>query len=314
MNRLAPLVALFVVLSSLPAWAEERPLVVDVWPGKAPGDIGISGEEKTFEAPPRKTEPDKPYRVAGRPCMLITNVSRVTLSIYRPAKEKDTGASMIICPGGGYYNLFWDLHGVEPAEWLNSIGITGIVLKYRVPRRPGEEIPLPASGPIKDAQRAVSLVRSRAKEWGLDPARIGMLGFSAGGHLAAATAMNFDRRSYEAIDDIDQVSCRPDFAVLVYPGYLTRTKDQLSPDVRPSKETPPTMFIVASDDQHLSADDCALTYVALRRAGALTELHAYTTGGHPFGVRKSDEICTTWPQRCEEWLRARQVIKSNTTR
>jgi acetyl esterase/lipase len=214
MNRLAPLVALFVVLSSLPAWGEERPLVVDVWPGKAPGDIGISGEEKTFEAPPRKTEPDKPYRVAGRPCMLITNVSRVTLSIYRPAKEKDTGASMIICPGGGYYNLFWDLHGVEPAEWLNSIGITGIVLKYRVPRRPGEEIPLPASGPIKDAQRAVSLVRSRAKEWGLDPARIGMLGFSAGGHLAAATAMNFDRRSYEAIDDIDQVSCRPDFAVL----------------------------------------------------------------------------------------------------
>src|SRR5262249_55869622 len=146
-------------------------------------------------APPRKTEPDKPYRVAGRPCKLLTNVSKPAIVVYRPAKEKDTGTAMLICPGG-YHNLFWDLHGEEIAEWLTEKGGTAIILKYRCPRREGEDSTEPASGPLKDAQRAVSLVRSKAKEWGIDPKRIGMIGFSAGGHLVGATATNFDKRAY----------------------------------------------------------------------------------------------------------------------
>src|SRR5262249_20395631 len=147
----------------------------------------------------------------------LTNVSKPTLTVFRPEKDKDTGAAVLIAPGGGYNILAWDLEGEEVAAWLNSIGVTGIVLKYRVPRRPDEPRDKPPLGPQQDAQRAMSVVRSKAKEWGIDPKRIGMLGFSAGGHLTAATATNFDKRTYEAIDDTDRVSSRPDFAVLVYP-------------------------------------------------------------------------------------------------
>ena len=137
---------------------------------------------------------------------------------------------MLICPGGGYWNLYWQLEGEEVAAWLNSLGVTGIILKYRVPRRPDEPKGEPARRPLQDAQRAVSLVRSKAKEWGIDPDRIGMVGFSAGGHLAIATATSFEKRSYQPIDDIDKVSCRPDFAIPVYPGYLkAKDKDELAP-------------------------------------------------------------------------------------
>src|SRR5262249_54892297 len=157
--------------------------------------------------------------------------SKPTLTIFRPAKEKDTGASVVICPGGGYHILAWDLEGEEVAGWLNSIGVTGIVLKYRVPRRPDQPRDAPPIGPLQDAQRAVSLPRSKAKEWGLDRRRIGILGFSAGGHLSAWAATNFDRRAYDAIDDADKESCRPDFAVLVYPAYLlAKGKDELAAD------------------------------------------------------------------------------------
>ena len=153
-------------------------------------------------------------------------MSRVpTLTIYSPAKEKNTGTAMLICPGGGYHNLFWELEGEEVAAWLNSQGMTGIILKYRCPRRPGDVKGEPPLGPLLDAQRAVSLVRSRAKEWGIDPQRIGMVGFSAGGHLAVATATSFEKRTYEPIDAIDEASCRPDFAIGCYSGYL-KAKDK----------------------------------------------------------------------------------------
>jgi len=286
--------------------AADPPLVIDLWPGKVPpgDDAAAIGAEKFFEAQGPGFDTEKPYRVAGKPCMLFTNVTKPTLTVYRPAKDKDTGVAMLICPGGGYHNLFWDLHGTEVAEWLNSIGVTGIIVKYRCPRRPGEDKTLPAPGPLKDAQRALSLVRSKAREWGIDPRKIGMVGFSAGGHLAGATATNFDRRAYEPIDDIDKIGCRPDFAIMVYPGYLkAKDKDELAPSIRVSPQTPPIMFVVASDDQYQSADGCAIMYLALRRSGVPAELHVYASGGHPFGVRKRGIPCDTWPERCEDWLR-----------
>jgi acetyl esterase/lipase len=201
MKRLAFGASLIVWLSwACAGMAAESPSVVEVWPGKAPGDYGQIGEEH-FRPPS-----DAPTKDAR----WLTSVTKPTLTVFRPAKENDTGAAMLICPGGGYWNLAWDLEGEEVAAWLNSIGVTGLVLKYRVPRRPGQPVALPAPLPLQDAQRAVSLVRSKAAEWRLDPKRIGMVGFSAGGHLVLATATNFDKRTYEPIDDIDKVSCRPD--------------------------------------------------------------------------------------------------------
>src|SRR5439155_9943316 len=140
------------------------------------------------------------------------------ITVYQAAKNKNSGTAMLICPGGGYWNLYWELEGEEVAQWLNSIGVTGIILKYRVPRWPDEPKGEPARRPLQDAQRAVSLVRSKADEWSINPQRIGMVGFSAGGHLAIATATSFDQRSYKPVDEVDKISCRPDFAVLVYSG------------------------------------------------------------------------------------------------
>src|SRR5262249_39817109 len=151
---------------------------------------------------------------------MVTNVSSPTITIYRPAKDKDVGTAVLICPGGGYWNLYWQLEGEEGAAWLQTLGITGIILGYPVPRRSDEPKGEPARRPLQDAQRAVSLVRSKAKGWGIDPKRIGMVGFSAGGHLAFATATSFEKRTYKAVDDVDKVSCRPDFAIMAYSGYL----------------------------------------------------------------------------------------------
>src|SRR5438093_2050877 len=204
----------FVLLVDLllvcPVKGAEEPLVLPVWPGTVPGDYGTIGPERVrapSEAPTKNAK-------------WITGVTKPTITVFRPAKDKNTGTAILICPGGGYWNLAWDLEGEEVAAWFNTVGVTGFVLKYRVPRRAGQPEPLPAPGPLLDAQRAVSLVRSRAAEWGIDTKRIGILGFSAGGHLAVATATHFDQRAYEPIDEIDKISCRPDFAVAVYPGYF----------------------------------------------------------------------------------------------
>ena len=215
------------------------------------------------------------------PTRMVTNVTKPTITIYRPAKDKDTGTAMVICPGGGYWNLYWELEGEEVAAWLNSLGVTGIILKYRVPRRPDEPKGEPARRPLQDAQRAVSLVRSKAKEWGIDPERIGMVGFSAGGHLAIATATSFDKRTYEPIDDIDKVSCRPDFAILVYSGYLkAKDKDELAPGLRVPKGTPP-IFLAHGGADLISDPETQRGHVpgleARRRPGGAAHLR----GGRP---------------------------------
>ena len=280
--------------------AAEKPLVIDVWPGKAPGDKTEIGEEKVTESKPGEF-----------PVKRLTNVSHPTLTVFKPAKEVDTGAAVVIAPGGGYAILAWDLEGEEVAQWLTSIGVTGIVLKYRVPRRADSPKDGLQPQPLMDAQRAVSLVRSKATELGVDPKRIGMLGFSAGGHLTACTCTNDDKRSYEPADDADKESCRPDFAVLIYPAYLAAKEgDGLAPEVRVTKETPPTFIAVAADDK-VSADGSVRIYEGLRKAGVPAELHVYASGGHGFGLRPSEKPCSTWPQRCADWMKARGLLKAN---
>lgn len=296
MKRLAvSLCSLTVLLVSAAAKAEDKPPVLDVWPGMPPGETKPIGEEKS----------EKTKGVTR-----ITNVSKPTLTVYRPAKDKDAGAAVIICPGGGYNILAWDLEGEEVAKWLNSIGVTGIILKYRVPRRPDQAKDKPPIGPLQDAQRALSLVRGKAGEWKIDAKRIGILGFSAGGHLAAAAATNFDKRSYEPMDDTDKISCRPDFAVLIYPGYLVgKDKEHLNADIRVRKECPPMFFAHASNDP-VPVESSVQMYLALKRAGVPAELHAYAKGGHGFGLRPSQNPCSTWPARCADWLRSQELLKA----
>jgi acetyl esterase/lipase len=240
----------------------------------------------------------------------VTNVSRPTLAVFRPAKEVDTGAAVVIAPGGGYRIVAYDLEGEEVATWLNSIGVTAVILKYRVPRRPGTPADQPPAVALMDAQRALSVSRSRAKEWGVDPNRIGMLGFSAGGHLTAWTATNADRRAYDPVDDADKASCRPDFTVLVYPAYLQKAKGavDLSPEIRVTPQSPPCFLAHAGDDP-ISPENSVSLHLALKRAGVPSELHLYPTGGHGFGLRPSDKPCSTWPARCADWLRDMGFLK-----
>ncbi|MBI3879813.1 MAG: alpha/beta hydrolase, partial [Verrucomicrobia bacterium] len=185
-----------------------EPRTLNVWPGQPPGE--------TKQLPPEADQTkDTDKLIAGRRIIKLGNVSTPQIAIFRPAKSKDTGASVIICPGGGFNILAYDLEGTEVAEWLNSLGVTGVVLKYRVPFRDPAKHWLAA---VQDAQRAMSLVRSKAGEWGLDPKRIGICGFSAGGATAGMTSIFLDQRQYAPLDDVDKVSSRPDFAMLIYPG------------------------------------------------------------------------------------------------
>jgi acetyl esterase/lipase len=290
---------------------DDKPTIVEVWPGKVPDETINIGPEKVRMSPKftrKEVEVTEPTR-------LITNVSKPTITIYRPAKEKDTGAAVLICPGGGYWDLFWELEGEEVAVWLNSLGLTGIILKYRVPRRPDEPKGVPSRRPLQDAQRAVSLVRSKAKEWGIDPQRIGMIGFSAGGHLAIATATRFEKRTYEPIDDIDRVSCRPDFAIAAYSGYLKhKDKDELAAGLSIPAKTPPIFLAHGGADIISPPEHSVVLYRALKRAGIPAELHIYAGAAHDFAVRPSDQPCSTWTRSCANWLRQQGFLKASTAK
>jgi acetyl esterase/lipase len=238
------------------------------------------------------------------PTRMVTNVSRPTITVCKPPQDRDTKTAVVICPGGGYWDLYWQLEGEEVAAWLNSLGVTGVILKYRVPRRPDEPQSLPARRPLQDAQRAVSMVRSQAAEWGIDPQRIGIIGFSAGGHLAIATATSFGKRTYVAVDEVDKVSCRPDFAILAYPGYLkAKDKDELAPGLHVPAETPPVFLVHGGEDIISEPAHSVVMYTALKCAGVSAELHIYANTAHDFGVRSSERPCSAWTQSCATWLR-----------
>ena len=305
--RSLTILLLAVAVMSWKLTAADAPEVINVWPGRPPDEIGQIGPER--ERPSPKLGKDQVEVTEST--RLLTAVTNPTLTIYRPIQSKNTGTSMLICPGGGYWNLYWELEGEEVAAWLNSLGITGIILKYRVPRRPDEPEREPARRPLQDAQRAVSLVRSQAARWGLDPRRIGMVGFSAGGHLALATATSFEQRSYTAIDAVDQVSCRPDFAVPVYSGYLkAKDKDEVAPGLRFPAGTPPVFLVHGGADLVSPPEHSVLAYLALKRAGVPAELHVYASTAHDFGVRTNDRPYSMWLDACARWLRDQGLLSA----
>lgn len=276
------------------------PTTVNVWPGKPP--------EETKDLPPEvDLTKDTDKLIAGKRIIKLGNVSIPQIAVYKPEKSKDTGASVIICPGGGHHILAYDLEGTEVAEWLNTLGVTGIVLKYRVPfRNPDKRW----SAAVADAQRTVSLVRSKTNEWNLDPARIGICGFSAGGETAGLTSLFLDSRQYTPMDDVDKVSCKPDFAILIYPGgFDTKGQAQIRETIKVTKDTPP-MFLVHAFDDPVTANNSLALAVELKKAGIPTELHIYDAGGHGYGLRQVKTLpITTWPKRCEEWMERRGLLK-----
>ncbi len=246
--------------------------------------------------------------VAGRPWVSDERVSVPTMTVYAP-KVKNTGVAVVVFPGGGYQILAMDLEGTEVCDWLTSKGITCVLLKYRVP---GAQ-KLPKSGPypqapqaLEDAQRTIGLVRFHAAEWHIDSHKIGVIGFSAGGHLVAATSVHFDERLYAAVDGADQTSCRPDFAIAIYPGHLAADKNSfsLASDIKAhlSKATPPT-FVLQNEDDKVDGVEQALSYYAgLERAGVPVEMHLYAQGGHAFGLRRTGLPVTNWPLLVDTWL------------
>jgi acetyl esterase/lipase len=292
--RVSVLLFAVAALSALPGLRPASPDPMPLWPGEAPGEKGDVGEEKDLTKP-------KDGLVGGRSVIRLGNVSKPTLTLYRPPKEKDTGASVVVCPGGGYSILAMDLEGTEVCEWLASIGVTGILLKYRVPARKGSEKHTAA---LQDAQRSMGLVRFHAKEWNLDPNRVGILGFSAGGHLSAMASTAYETRTYPAVDGADLESCRPDFAVLIYPAWLVVKDDvtKLSSEFKVTPKTSPT-FIVMTQDDPIKVE-CAVGYgLALKNAHVPVELHLYPKGGHGYGLRPSPNDVTRWPERAAEWMK-----------
>jgi acetyl esterase/lipase len=288
---------------------------VPIWPGAVPDAL-----------PHPKPESVGPG--GGRVRWLkASNVSRPTMTVYLPT-ARNTGAAMVVFPGGGYEVLAMDLEGTEICEWLTSRGITCVLLKYRVP----------GSGPwwdgehrrrvyprvqtaLQDAQRTVGLVRQHAAQWHVDPHKIGVIGFSAGGHLVAAVSTHFAQRTYPRVDAADALSCRPDFAIALYPGHLWAHEDEdhatrdethlgLRPDIRVRADTPPTFLLQAEDDRVDGVLQSLAYYVALQKAGVPTEIHLYAQGGHAFGLRPTPLPIGRWPALVEQWLHTIGVLGS----
>jgi acetyl esterase/lipase len=280
--------------SQTPAWQPSSGYnTLRLWPNGAPGAKAVSAAEAD-------TTTSKDNLIAGKTVVRLGNVSEPTVTVY-PPKGKNTGAAVVVFPGGAYQILAMDLEGTEVCEWLSSKGVTCVLLKYRVP----DSGPYPKSAAaLQDAQRALGLVRSHAAEWHIDERRIGVLGFSAGGHLAATLSTHFDQRVYDSVDGGDKVSCRPDFAVLVYPAYLADPERNFapSPNIKPTEKTPPT-FIVQAEDDPIYVENATTYFLALKNAKVPAELHIYAQGGHGYGLRNNGMPVTTWPQSVETWLR-----------
>jgi acetyl esterase/lipase len=287
------------LFAQTPAW-QPAPghTTLALWPNGAPG-------APTNAAPEVDTTTAKDNLVAGKPVIRLGNVAAPTLTLYA-AKGTNTGAAVVVFPGGGYRILAIDLEGTEVCDWLNSAGVNCVLVKYRVP----DSGPYPkSSAALQDAQRALGMVRSHAAEWHIDPQRVGVLGFSAGAHLAAALSTHFDQRLYEPTDAADQLSCRPDFAVIVYPGYLAIAEQSFAPnaDIHVTEKTPPS-FVLQAEDDPVHVENATVYFQALKNAKVPAELHVYANGGHGYGLRRTELPVTQWPRLVETWLRTIRML------
>jgi acetyl esterase/lipase len=262
--------------------------VITLWPGEAPGEkAGEVGEEGLMEPLPNQKQ------VKRR-----TNVTKPRMTVHEPKGDKRTDAAVIIFPGGAY-NILADEHeGTMVADWLNGLGITAFVLRYRVPRRKGKPMYEPA---LQDAQRAIRLVRQNAAKWKINPDKIGVIGFSAGGHLGAMASTAYDRAMYPSVDAADKLSAKPNASILIYPAYLAE-KGALVEDVKITKETP-AAFLVHAHNDPLSSESSVYYYLALKKFGTPAELHVYTKGGHGYGMMDDGLPTNQWPARCGDWLK-----------
>jgi acetyl esterase/lipase len=281
---------------ALPIIAHSAPLtrVIDLWPGIPPGLTPATGPEDDSAVAPGAILPKQ-----------VKNVSRPTLTLFSPDPAKANGVVVVVAPGGGFHELETGPEGEKAARWLNSIGVTALVLKYRVPGSPD----LPSFGvALPDAQRAIRLVRSHAPELGIKADHVGYIGFSAGAALGVALGTHFDDRTYPATDPADQLSARPDFEIIIYPGgMLTKGTEDLSPSF-PVSSTTPQMFIVDAETDRVDSENCTSLFVALKRAKVPAELHIYALGSHGFSLKPSPEPHATWPARCEEWMVGQKIL------
>jgi len=278
-----------------------------LWPAAAPDGRPLPAPEKEI-----RSEKDRDGHVG----VAVTNISVPTLTVYSPAKEKNTGAAVVVFPGGGFQILAITLEGTEVCDWLTASGVTCIVLKYRVPSVPyqwqcdcrPDNLTISTQA-LEDAQRAMGVVRLHAKEWQIDPHKVGVLGFSAGGYLVAEISTHFDKRLYAPVDDADKESARPDFAIALYPGHLVTDKGKFNPRVPVTRNTPPTFLLQAENDNVDDVDNSLLYFSALRKAGVPTEMHLYAEGGHAFGLRRTALPISEWPVLVETWLKTIKMVE-----
>ncbi|MDD2598308.1 MAG: alpha/beta hydrolase [Kiritimatiellae bacterium] len=264
--------------------AEQR--IVEIWPaGKIP---------LLKETPPEKINDSKDDIVR------LTNVSTPTLTIYPAPESAQPAPAVLVCPGGGYSILAWNHEGTEVAEWFNKQGFTAFVLKYRTPGQ--------RDAAFCDAQRALRFIRANADEFKVNPAKLGIMGFSAGGHLTVRVSNNYAASLYEPVDSADKLSCRPDFSVPVYPAYLNQKGTfEMVDEFAISGQTPPT-FIIAAEDDHSFVDCSIAYYIALKQAKVPAEMHLFPSGGHGFGMRKRGGSIDTWSDLLATWLQ-QHVLK-----
>jgi acetyl esterase/lipase len=275
------------------AASADQSLTLSLWPGQVPGPAAqVTGEERDMT----KAED---HAVAGDRVMRLGNVSVPQIEVFLPAAKDANGGAVVVCPGGGFNILAWDLEGTEAARWLNSLGFAAILLKYRVPT--GGQGDDAWRGPAIDAQRAISLTRANAGRWGIDPKRVGVMGFSAGGKTAAMAAFQLGERLYEAVDDSDVSSCAADFALLIYPAYLVNEAGGLREGVAVTGDAPP-MFLAHTADDPVTCMSSVAVFGALKKAGVSAELHVFATGGHGYGLRRTDAPVTAWTDQAATWL------------
>ncbi len=278
--------------------------VLKVWPNGAPTDNGMTEPEEKFDG------------------VRVRNVSEAEISVFLPEKENNTGAAVVICPGGGYWIEAMDHEGYDVAKWLNTKGIAGIVLKYRLPYGHDEV-------PADDARRAIRIVRANAEEWGINPSKIGIAGSSAGGHLASTVGTRFDNGNTGSNDPLEKYSSRPDFMLLLYPvitfreefGHMGSRKNLIgegndwalvrkySNELHVTPETPPTFLVLADDDKTVPPRNSVEFYLKLKENNVPAEMHIFQEGGHGFGIRKNNLPVDQWPELFFNWLKASKIVE-----